>query len=148
MKHERVTKKIGFLYWYNRKLFTKIFPHSIGPGQAAFLICLTQDTEVRQDALVARIGVDKAIGTRVIRKLNEAEYIQRRHDPEDHRAYLLTLTDKGAAMKLVILEVLDSINRSLFLDFTNEERVMAHNLLDRMIVNIRQISPLSSEKSA
>jgi DNA-binding MarR family transcriptional regulator len=147
MNHERITKKIGFLYWNNRTLFTRLFPHPVGPGQAAFLISLSQDTELRQDTLVSRIGVDKAIGTRVIRKLNEAEYIRRRRDPEDHRAYLLTLTDKGAAMKLVILEVLDSINTSLFRDFTDEERDMAHNLLDRMIANILRLSPMSPEEA-
>ena len=140
MEYERVTKKVALLYWSNRKLFTrKIFPHPIGPGQGAFLICLTQDTEVRQEELVSMIGVDKAIGSRVIRKLNEAGYIRRRRDPEDHRAYLLSLTDKGTTMKPVILEVFNSINESLFQEFTEEERDTALNLLDRMIENIHDI---------
>jgi DNA-binding MarR family transcriptional regulator len=147
MDHERVTKKIGFLYWSNRRLFNKIFPHPVGPGQAAFLICLTESNEVRQDSLVSMIGVDKAIGTRVIRKLNEAGYIRRRRDPEDHRAYLLSLTDKGAAMKPVILEVFNSINELLFREFTGEERDTALNLLDRMIENIRQISLSGAEEA-
>jgi DNA-binding MarR family transcriptional regulator len=148
MKHERVTKKIGFIYWSNRKLFTKIFPHPIGPGQAAFLIFLTEDTEVRQEALVSMIGVDKAIGTRVIRKLHEAGYIRRRRDPENYRAYLISLTDEGNQMKCIIHEIIDSIDESLLNGFTDEERFMAHNLLDRMIANIRQKFLLSSEKSA
>ncbi|MFA5347991.1 MAG: MarR family transcriptional regulator [Methanoregula sp.] len=148
MKHERVTKKIGFLYWSNRKLFTKIFPQPIGPGQAAFLICLTEDTEVRQDSLVSMIGVDKAIGTRTIRKLNEAGYIQRRRDPENYRAYLISLTDEGSKMKRAILDVLDSINKSLFQDFTDEEQEIMLNYLDRMIENVRQKSLSCSEESA
>ena len=148
MGHERVTKKIAFLYWSNRKLFTKMFPHPIGPSQGAFLIGLTQDTEVRQDALVSMIGVDKAIGTRVLRKLNEAGYIQRRRDPENHRAYLLSLTDEGARMKQVILEVLDSMNDSLFREFTDVERDMALNLLERMIENTHRISLSGAEEPA
>jgi DNA-binding MarR family transcriptional regulator len=149
MEYERVTKKIAFLYWSNRKQFTrKIFPHQIGPGQGAFLICLTQDTEVRQEELVSMIGVDKAIGTRVIRKLNEAGYIRRHNDPEDHRAYLISLTAKGAMMKLVILEVLDSMNEALFREFTEKEQDTALNLLDRMIENICQIPPLGAEDAA
>jgi DNA-binding MarR family transcriptional regulator len=79
------------------------------------------------------IGVDKAIGTRVIRKLIEAGYIRRRRDPADHRAYLLSLTAAGATMKPVILEVLDSMNESLFRDFTAEEQGTTLNFLDRMI---------------
>jgi DNA-binding MarR family transcriptional regulator len=148
MGKERITKKIGFMYWHNRRLFTSMFPHQIGPGQAAFLIHLTQDSEVRQDALVAKIGVDKAIGTRVIRRLSEAEYLRRRRDPENHRAYLISLSDKGAAMKSEILEVLDSINATLFENFTKKERKMTHKLMDRMIANIHQAIPKTSEEPA
>jgi DNA-binding MarR family transcriptional regulator len=146
MGKERVTKKIGLMYWHNRRLFTSTFPHLIGPGQAAFLIHLSQDTEVRQDALAAKIGVDKAIGTRVIRKLSEADYIRRRRDPENHRAYLISLSDKGVAMKSEILEVLDSINATLFENFSKKERKMTHKLLDRMIANIQQAIPKNSEE--
>jgi DNA-binding MarR family transcriptional regulator len=148
MKDERVTKKIGFLYWSNRKLFTRIIPHPLGPGQAVFLICLAEDTEARQEALVSLIGVDKAIGTRVIRKLNEAGYIRRRRDPENYRAYLISLTDEGATMKRVILEIVDSIDESLLKGFTGEEKKMAHNLLDRMIENVHLICPLRAQEAA
>jgi DNA-binding MarR family transcriptional regulator len=149
MEHERVTKKIAFLYWSNRKLFArKIFPHPFGPGQGAFLIHLKEDSSVRQEELVSMIGVDKAIGTRVIRKLIEAGYIRRRRDPADHRAYLLFLTAAGATMKPVILDILDSMNESLFRGFNEEERGMALSLLDRMIENIRQIPPLNDEDAA
>jgi DNA-binding MarR family transcriptional regulator len=148
MGKDRVTKKIGFLYWHNRRLFTSMFPHPIGPGQAAFLIHLSQDTEVRQEELVAKIGVDKAIGTRVIRKLSEADYIRRRRDPENYRAYLISLSDKGAAMKSEILEVLDSINATLFENFTKKERKMTHKLMDRMIANIHQAITKSAEEPA
>jgi len=148
MGKDRVTKKIGFLYWHNRRLFTSMFPHPVGPGQAAFLVHLSQESEVRQDVLVAKIGVDKAIGTRVIRKLSEADYIQRRRDPENHRAYLISLSDKGVAMKSEILEVLDSINATLFENFTKKERKMTHRLIDRMIANIQQAIPNTLEEPA
>ncbi|WP_258082531.1 MULTISPECIES: MarR family winged helix-turn-helix transcriptional regulator [Methanohalophilus] len=140
MKDERVTKKIGFLYWSYRTLFTrKISPHAIGPSQAGFLTRLSEGDLVRQDELVSMSGVDKAIGTRVVRKLMEAGYIRRMRDPTNHRAYLLSLTAEGARMKPIILEVYDSINESLFQGFTDEERDMVRNLLDRMIENLRRI---------
>lgn len=140
MEDERVTKKIGFLYWSYRTLFTrKISPHAIGPSQAGFLTLLSEGDPVRQDELVSMSGVDKAIGTRVVRKLMNAGYIRRMRDPADHRAYLLSLTAEGARMKPIILEVYDSINESLFQGFTEEERDMARNLLGRMIENLRRI---------
>jgi DNA-binding MarR family transcriptional regulator len=147
MEDERVTKKIGFLYWSDRTLFTrKISPHAIGPSQAAFLTLLSAGDPMRQDELVSMSGVDKAIGTRVVRKLMEAGYIRRMRNPADHRAYLLSLTAEGARMKQIILEVYDSINESLFQGFTDEERDMACNLLDRMIENLRRIPEPCVEK--
>jgi DNA-binding MarR family transcriptional regulator len=148
MKDERITKKIGLLYWANRTLFTRMFPHPLGPGQAVFLICLNGNTEVRQEGLVSLIGVDKAIGTRTIRKLNEAGYIRRRRDPENYRAYLISLTEEGTRMKRVILDTVDSIDASLLDGFTGEEREMVHNLLDRMIENIQRISPSRGQDAA
>jgi len=149
MEHERVTKKIALLYWASRKQFTrKISPLPFGPGQGAFLIYLKEDSNVSQEELVSRIGVDKAIGTRVIRKLIEAGYIRRQRDPADHRAYLLSLTAAGAAMKPVILDILDSMNESLFREFSDEERGTALTLLDRMIENTRRVPPLGAEESA
>jgi DNA-binding MarR family transcriptional regulator len=148
MNDGRITKKIGLLYWSNRTLFTRIFPNPLGPGQAGFLINLAEDKEVRQEVLVSMIGVDKAIGTRVIRKLNEAGYIRRRRDPENYRAYLISLTDEGTTMKRIILETVDSIDESLLFGFTDEDGKMAHHLLDRMLENMRRISPLRGKDAA
>jgi DNA-binding MarR family transcriptional regulator len=148
MEHERITKKIGILYWSNQKILRKILPHPVIPGQVAAFIHLTQDSEIRQDELVSKIGVDKAIGTRVIKKLDEAGYIRRRNDPEDRRVSLLSLTDDGAAMKRDIIEVLTSLNASLLKNFTDEERETIHTLLDRMITNTHQTFSAISEETA
>ena len=80
--------------------------------------------------------------------ISEADYIRRRRDPENHRAYLVSLSDKGAAMKSEILEVLDSINATLFKNFSKKERKMTHRLMDRMIENIHQAIPKSPEEPA
>jgi len=139
MENERATKKIAFLYWSNRMLFARaISPHGIGPSQSGFLIRLDEERATRQDELVSALGVDKAIGTRVVRKLIDAGYVRRMRDPVDHRAYLLSLTAEGAGMKTIVLDVFGSINETLFQGFTDEERDMALGLLDRMIENARR----------
>lgn len=148
MVDERVTKKIAFLYWSNRKLFAeKIFPHRIGPGQGAFLIPLNEESNMRQEELVSTIGVDKARGTRAVRKLIEAGYIRRQRDPSDQRAYLLSLTPEGAMMKPVILEVLNSIHETLFWEFTDAERDTALTILNRMIENVHAVPRTGAEES-
>jgi DNA-binding MarR family transcriptional regulator len=149
METERATKKIGFLYWSNRMLFSReISPHAIGPSQAGFLVRLDEERATRQDELVSMLGVDRAIGTRVVRKLIEAGYVRRMRDPADHRAYLLFLTPEGARMKTIVLDVFGFINESLFQGFTDEERHMALGFLDRMIENAKPRPPIpGAEKS-
>jgi DNA-binding MarR family transcriptional regulator len=147
MENERITKKIGILYWSNQKILKKMLPQPVIPGQVAAFIYLTQDSAIRQDELVSKIGVDKAIGTRVIKKLDEGGYVRRRNDPEDRRVSLISLTNDGAAMKRDIVEVLTSLNRSILKDFTEEELETTHKILDRMIANTRQIFSAISEES-
>ena len=148
MEHERITNKLGILYWSNQKILKKILPHPVIPGQVAAFIYLTQDAEIRQDELVSKIGVDKAIGTRVVKKLTEEGYVRRRNDPEDRRVSLLSLTDDGAAMKRDIIEVLTSLNKSLLKDFTDEEQETILSLLNRIIANTDRVLSDISEESA
>jgi DNA-binding MarR family transcriptional regulator len=148
MENERITKKIGILYWSNQKIMKKMLPQPVIPGQVAAFIYLTQDSEIRQDELVSRIGVDKAIGTRVIKKLVEGGYVRRRNDPDDRRVTLISLTDDGAAMKRDIIGVLTTLNRSLLKDFSDEEQETIFRLLDRIIANTDQLFSGISEDSA
>ncbi|OPY42938.1 MAG: transcriptional regulator SlyA [Methanoregulaceae archaeon PtaU1.Bin066] len=148
METERITKKIGILYWSNQKILKKMLPQPVIPGQVAAFIYLTQDGEIRQDELVSKIGVDKAIGTRVIKKLDEGGYVRRRNDPEDRRVSLISLTNDGAAMKRDIIEVLTSLNRSLLKDFSEEEQETILRLLDRIIANTDQLFSGISEDSS
>lgn len=146
MDNERITKKIGILYWSNQKIIKKILPHPVIPGQVSAFVYLRQDTEIRQDELVAKIGVDKAIGTRIIKKLDESGHIRRRHNPKDRRVSLISLTDEGATAKEDILKIMTSLNKSLLKDFTGEEQETMHRLLNKMIANTQQMSYDISEK--
>lgn len=147
MEEKRITKKIAILYWFNQKNLKKILPASLIPGQMEAFINLTPDTEIRQDELVSKIGVTKAIGTRVIKKFDEAGFIRRRHPPKDRRISLLSLTDNGAATKRDVLEIYTILNESLFKDFTPEEQKTFHKLVDKMIVNAQQMSQSQYEES-
>jgi len=147
MKKERITKKIGILYWANQKNLKNILPDHLIPGQIEAFINLTQDTEIRQDELVSKIGVTKAIGTRVIKKFEEGGFIRKRQCPEDHRVTLISLTDKGEEMKQNVFEIYDSHNESLFQNFSEEEKETIHKLLDKMITNAHLISLTMSDES-
>lgn len=147
MENERISKKIGIIYWSNQKILKNILPDPLIPGQVTAFIHLTQETEIRQDELVSMIGVTKAIGTRVIKKLDKAGYIRRRHDPKDHRVSLLSLTDEGAAIKLDVMEIYNSLNKSLLKDFTSDEQETVHRLLNKMIANAQQMYLDMNEES-
>jgi DNA-binding MarR family transcriptional regulator len=63
----------------------------------ALLMPLEQDGEQRCSELAGQAGVDVSVASRQVSALERAGYVQRRPDPIDGRASLISLSDAGAA---------------------------------------------------
>jgi DNA-binding MarR family transcriptional regulator len=63
----------------------------------ALLVPLEQDGEQRCSALAGQVGVDVSVASRQVSALERSGYVQRRPDPLDGRASLISLSDAGAA---------------------------------------------------
>ncbi len=92
--------------------------------------------EATQDELVTRLVLDKAAVARTLGKLEECSLISRRINPENRRQKLVSLTEKGRALKNKLYEQLKIMSDSLVEGFSLEEQTLALQLLDRMIANI------------
>lgn len=51
---------------------------------------------MRPGELAGRLGISNASMSRLTEALEEGRWVGRSHDPDDRRAYLLSLTDHGA----------------------------------------------------
>ncbi|MFR9801035.1 MarR family winged helix-turn-helix transcriptional regulator [Pseudonocardia sp. RS010] len=67
------------------------------PSRAGLLGLLVADGEQRLGVLAAALDVDASVISRRVAALEEAGLVDRRPDPEDRRAYLVGVTDRGRA---------------------------------------------------
>jgi DNA-binding MarR family transcriptional regulator len=67
------------------------------PSQTSVLTTVEKHGELRLGELTRLEQIGKSTMTRLIAKLADAGYLQRRVDPTDGRGFLVSLTDHGAA---------------------------------------------------
>ena len=96
------------------------------------LLVLFDKEGCSQDDMTTVLNVDKAAITRVIKKLEDKEYIFRKQDGEDRRLKRIYLTDKGRQQEAVIKEIVHKIMDYLAEDFTPQERDIMIKCLNTM----------------
>ncbi|WP_169730490.1 MarR family winged helix-turn-helix transcriptional regulator [Salinispira pacifica] len=79
--------------------YHKLEPFGLGTGQQAYLLALLPGEEIVQDQLAQRLQIDRANVTRALGSLIKSGYVQRRISPEDRRARLVSLTEKGTEVR-------------------------------------------------
>lgn len=101
-------------------------------AEFSMLLVLFDKEGCSQDDMTTVLNVDKAAITRVIKKLEDKEYIFRKQDGEDRRLKRIYLTDKGRQQEAVIKEIVHKIMDYLAEDFTPQERDIMIKCLNTM----------------
>lgn len=78
----------------------------LGPGQQAYLLTLSARTSVTQEEVARRHQVDKANAARALQSLEQKGYVVRRPGTEDKRERLVTLTERGEAVRRDVQAIL------------------------------------------
>lgn len=119
--------------YLNKKL--EKYDLAVGSSQLKFLFSLYEQDEICQNQLAKRLSVDKATATRVLRKLEKADYIEKYKDLNDKRKSLIRITPKGYSIKNDICDILDEWSKALTKGFTAEEKDTFYQLLSRATNN-------------
>ncbi len=127
----RVVSRLGRVYLHQR-----IHALGIGPPQFFILHTLYNHPGITQEEIVRRIGGDASTLARTIRRLEKIGYIQRRRDPGNRRAYRITVTAAGEAMRGRLDSLLSGYSEMLTRGFLPEEKQAAWQYLQRMEKNI------------
>ena len=83
----------------NRTYKPLLDPYGLTYPQYIALMTLWEEDERTVKALGARLGLDSGTLSPLLKRLEGAGYIRRARDRNDERQVLITLTDKGRAMK-------------------------------------------------
>lgn len=80
--------------------------------------------------------------TRLLDRLEKKSLVERRENPEDRRASLVFLTDKGEALVDEVSSLFESYSDEIAVGITEEEQQITRNVLKKMENNIQKISEI------
>jgi MarR family transcriptional regulator for hemolysin len=136
------------LSWAGRLLRTRFDARARGLGltRAQWRVIATVDHEegLTQSEVAARMEVASVTVGRIIDRLEEAGWIERRTDPVDRRANRLYLGAGAGPMLEKLGAVGADEERIALAGLTQDEQAQLASLLDRIIVNLKE-APLSTD---
>jgi DNA-binding MarR family transcriptional regulator len=128
-----IGKWITTLYRMGRSYFDHCAnQYGISSSHIFFLLCLYKEQGMSQDSISKCLNIDKGTTARISAALEALGYVTRQEDLKDKRAYKIFLTEKGSSLEPSIRLILKSWADIMTADFTDEEKTVVYQLLQRM----------------
>ena len=126
---------IGYLLSDNSRQLRRLFDLRVRDlgltaVQARLLLALGKFPESNQAFYAERIEVEPSTLTRLADRMEEAGWIERKPDPEDRRARILTLTDKAEDIVLPLREIVDQLVEDILDGISTDDRERLARLLE------------------
>lgn len=106
-----------------------------GP-QARLLLSLERNPDENQAFYAERLEIEPITLTRIVDRLEEAGWIERRNDPADRRARILHLTDKSRGIVTRLRVSVEGLFEEMLSGFDAGERTVFADLLERIATNL------------
>jgi DNA-binding MarR family transcriptional regulator len=102
----------------------------------ALLVPLERDGDQRCSTLAARAGVDISVASRQLAALERSGYVERRPDPLDGRASLLSLTAAGAGALAATRALRSDWALGALAGWDEADARLLSDLLDRLVTDL------------
>lgn len=136
MENRQLLWKIKKLNREHRKSVEReVTKLGIHPSQHHLLMYLSCNGQSSQNDIATAMEVSPATIAVSIKKLERGGYIEKRMDYTDNRFNQIVLTSKGREVVERSCRLFDEVDGRLFSGFTNEEKELLNQFLDRMIHN-------------
>ena len=93
---------------------------------------LGQEDEITSSVLGKRTGLDSATLTGILDRLETARFLERRRHPEDRRAILVCLTERGQKIAGEIFDLSEEANQKFLASPSPDEVSVLHGLLNKV----------------
>jgi len=90
---------------------------------------------IHQKEVAEKAYINQSSVSELINKLESDGYIERRTDPDDKRATLLFLTEKGRARAAEVEDERSEMYRDIFAPLTEDEKQALSDILDKLLTN-------------
>lgn len=128
------------MHRYTEVCFVQLKHVGIHPGQLPFLKIIKYSEGISQSELATRLHVKPPTIAVSVKRLEKAEVIYRRPDPDDMRISRIYLTEKGMELAGQIEVLLEANEKALAAGFSEEELELAKCFFDRMVQNLDVLS--------
>jgi DNA-binding MarR family transcriptional regulator len=111
-------------------------PYDLTLEQFQTLKVLSRTSGMTQRQLGQAINKNPANMTRILDRLEAKSLIVRQPDPDDRRAYLIYLTDRGLGLRDQVIGVFDKFSTGVHAGLSKEMKWSTHKVLERMTTNV------------
>lgn len=136
-------ENVGFLLndaarLYRRAFNARVKEEGFTALQWRLMHYLRRVPAIRQGPLAELIEVEPITLSRMIDRLEDSGFVERRADPQDRRAWQLFLTDKAQRLMDKMRPISDELNEASVHGLTAEERETLFRLASRVHQNLSQ----------
>jgi DNA-binding MarR family transcriptional regulator len=105
---------------------------AVSRGEYRVLLGLYDEDGVPQRALCDRFHLDRGVVARVVGRLEQKGYVERRPDPEDRRRKLVSLTDRAERLRPALTDLQATLDDELTAGLSDEE-------VETLVEGLRQV---------
>lgn len=133
----RTVLNIKRIYLLMRKaLDERLSAYNLTTSQFEILGYLYNSEPMEQQKLQHCTGITPATLTGLLDKLEQRQYITRRHNAEDTRAKIVTLTSSGHTLVTELIDVMHRFENDMLEGFSAAERALLADWLQRLAANL------------
>lgn len=110
--------------------------HGLHPGQEALLQALWERDGRTQVELAEALGVEPPTITKMLQRMEQADFVERTGDPEDRRALRVHLTARGKRLRPRVERALGELQSRTVAGLSAREQAQLRALLERVAANL------------
>lgn len=128
----------GILRAGRQYINSELAPLNLSAAESELLfLLLTGSDKLQQEQLAEQLDIGKAAVSRALSSLEEKGYVVRKRQPEDRRAYSVTLTEKAVKAGSEIKRAYQQLHQRVKAGIPEEEFIRAEKLLTRISENLQ-----------
>lgn len=127
--------KLGKVYRNVQRFYeNNLLVFGLTPVQYFVIVTLYNQDGMKFKDLACALSIEGPTLTGLLDRMERADFLERRGDPEDRRSVLVYLTDKGKQIGSEVNGLAGKLDQKLRVQFSNEDFNLFMSILDRMEV--------------
>jgi DNA-binding MarR family transcriptional regulator len=122
----------------SRFLAQKVSELNLTPVQAMVLGFLAEEDQVTSSELGKRAELDSATLTGILDRLEAAEFLERKGNPDDRRSIRIHLSPKGKTMSAEAVRVITAANNDFLQVLTEKQKRDLHDIINKLRQNAQR----------